>query len=181
SFNDFSGCGSLPGARIDPKSSSFLQLLSYRLLLQLDSAPLDASFCSTRSELTQGQCRNRKRLRVRRLPRSMSDGEQLIPKSGAFTPLIRRSPPSTPLARSTRLLQKLERDLMTNLESDTAPEQSDTQVYEWDDYNVSIFEQMFTGALELFSEPRAEAGKHHGMFGCQLLEVNAAKQTALGP
>ncbi|KAK5966291.1 hypothetical protein GCK32_001595 [Trichostrongylus colubriformis] len=123
SFNDFSGCGSLPGARIDPKSSSFL----------LDSAPLDASFCSTRSELTQG--RNRKRLRVRRLPRSMSDGEQLIPKSGSYTPLIRRSPPSTPLARSTRLLQKLERDLMTNLESDTAPEQSDTQVYEWDDYN----------------------------------------------
>lgn len=125
SFNDFGGCGSLPGARIDPKSSSFL----------LDSSPLDASFCSTRSELTQGQCRTRKRLRVRRLPRSMSDGEQLIVRSGALTPVIRRSPPSTPLARSTKLLQKLERDLMANLESDTAPEQSDTQVYEWDEYN----------------------------------------------
>nr|CDJ83862.1 uncoordinated protein 83 [Haemonchus contortus] len=125
SFNDFSGCGSLPGARIDPKSSSSL----------LDSAPLDASFCSTKSELAQGQCRNRKRLRVRRLPRSMSDGEQLILKSGAFVPKILRSPPSTPLARSTRLLQKLELDLMTNSESDITPEQSDTQVYEWDDYN----------------------------------------------
>lgn len=56
---------------------------------------------------------------------------------GALTPVIRRSPPSTPLARSTKLLQKLERDLMANLESDTAPEQSDTQVYEWDEYNVS--------------------------------------------
>ncbi|KAK6758100.1 hypothetical protein RB195_015737 [Necator americanus] len=125
SFNDFGGGGSLPGARIDPKSSSFL----------LDSSPLDASFCSTKSELTHGQCRTRKRLRVRRLPRSMSDGEQLIVRSGAFTPQIRRSPPTTPLARSTRLLQKLDRDLLANLESDTAPEQSDTQVYEWDEYN----------------------------------------------
>ncbi|EYC29027.1 hypothetical protein Y032_0007g3548 [Ancylostoma ceylanicum] len=126
SFNDFGGGGgSLPGARIDPKSSSFL----------LDSSPLDASFCSTKSELTQGQCRTRKRLRVRRLPRSMSDGEQLIVRSGAFTPQIRRSPPATPLARSTRLLQKLDRDLLANVESDTAPEQSDTQVYEWDEYN----------------------------------------------
>ncbi|VDL84498.1 unnamed protein product [Nippostrongylus brasiliensis] len=35
--------------------------------------------------------------------------------------------------------KKLERDLMENLESDTAPEQSDTQVYEWDEYNVSLF------------------------------------------
>ncbi|VDM75062.1 unnamed protein product [Strongylus vulgaris] len=104
----------------------------------LESSPLDASFCSTRSELTHGQCRTRKRLRVRRLPRSMSDGEQLIVRSGAFTPLIRCSPPSTPLARSTRLLQKLDRDLLANLESDTAPEQSDTQVYEWDEYNVSF-------------------------------------------
>ncbi|RCN52966.1 hypothetical protein ANCCAN_00962 [Ancylostoma caninum] len=129
SFNDFGGGGSLPGARIDPKSSSFL----------LDSSPLDASFCSTKSELTQGQCRTRKRLRVRRLPRSMSDGEQLIVRSGAFTPQIRRSPPATPLARSTRLLQKLDRDLLANVESDTAPEQSDTQVYEWDEYNVSGF------------------------------------------
>ncbi|VDM61274.1 unnamed protein product [Angiostrongylus costaricensis] len=132
SFNDFNGGGSvtnsLPGTRIDPKTSNFL----------LDSSPLDASFCSTRSELTRDQCRTRKRLRVRRLPRSMSDGEQLIVKSGSalLTPQIRRSPPATPLARSTRLLQKLDRDLVANLESDTAPEHSDTQVYEWDEYNV---------------------------------------------
>ncbi|KIH55574.1 hypothetical protein ANCDUO_14268 [Ancylostoma duodenale] len=136
SFNDFGGGGSLPGARIDPKSSSFLiPLLRSHPPIQLDSSPLDASFCSTKSELTQGQCRTRKRLRVRRLPRSMSDGEQLIVRSGAFTPQIRRFPPATPLARSTRLLQKLDRDLLANVESDTAPEQSDTQVYEWDEYN----------------------------------------------
>ncbi|KAE9417426.1 hypothetical protein Angca_008545, partial [Angiostrongylus cantonensis] len=129
SFNDFNGGGSvtnsLPGTRIDPKTSNFL----------LDSSPLDASFCSTRSELTRDQCRTRKRHRVRRLPRSMSDGEQLVVKSALLTPQICRSPPATPLARSTRLLQKLDRDLVANLESDTAPEHSDTQVYEWDEYN----------------------------------------------
>ncbi|WKY12908.1 hypothetical protein Q1695_004043 [Nippostrongylus brasiliensis] len=123
SFNEFADIGSPERGRIDRKSASFL----------LDTSSLDASFCSTRSEATQA--RTRKRLRARRLPRSMSDGEQLIVKSGLRTPVIRRSPTSTPLARSTRLLQKLERDLMENLESDTAPEQSDTQVYEWDEYN----------------------------------------------
>ncbi|KJH52373.1 hypothetical protein DICVIV_01465 [Dictyocaulus viviparus] len=129
SFNDFTGDGSvansLQNGQNDPKSSSFL----------LESSPLDASFCSTKSELTHGQCRTRKRLRVRRLPRSMSDGEQLTVKSSVLIPRIRQSPLMTPLARSTRLLQKLDLDLLSNLESDTAPEQSDTQVYEWDEYN----------------------------------------------
>ncbi|KIH52006.1 hypothetical protein ANCDUO_17899 [Ancylostoma duodenale] len=171
SFNDFGGGGSLPGARIDPKSSSFLiPLLRSHPPIQLDSSPLDASFCSTKSELTQGQCRTRKRLRVRRLPRSMSDGEQLIVRSGgfilsllkslwiavfaclgAFTPQIRRSPPATPLARSTRLLQKLDRDLLANVESDTAPEQSDTQVYEWDEYNVSWFSASAMGGIAVLT------------------------------
>uniref|UniRef100_A0A158P8C4 Protein kinase domain-containing protein n=1 Tax=Angiostrongylus cantonensis TaxID=6313 RepID=A0A158P8C4_ANGCA len=171
SFNDFNGGGSvtnsLPGTRIDPKTSNFL----------LDSSPLDASFCSTRSELTRDQCRTRKRHRVRRLPRSMSDGEQLVVKSGSgfpfslqrcsyleahyrcpemrslfaalLTPQICRSPPATPLARSTRLLQKLDRDLVANLESDTAPEHSDTQVYEWDEYNVgdNVLFSEFTALL----------------------------------
>ncbi|CAD6193828.1 unnamed protein product [Caenorhabditis auriculariae] len=106
--------------------------------VMLESLEMDASFCSTRSEMLP-PCKSRslrKKLRVRRMPRSMSDGEQLGICSGSLTPMCRMSPPSTPLARSTtRLLQKLDDELRRDGESDTAPEQSDAQVYEWDEYN----------------------------------------------
>ncbi|CAI4224670.1 unnamed protein product [Auanema sp. JU1783] len=103
-----------------------------------DCSEMEASICSTRSELPPCLGRSlRKKLRVRRMPRSMSDGEHLASKAiGLLTPRIRVSPPPTPLSSSTRLLQQLDRDLAAATESDsTCPEQSDTPVYEWDDYN----------------------------------------------
>lgn len=73
------------------------------------------------------------------MPRSMSDGEQLGVVSskpeGMMTPMIRVSPPSTPVRR---LLRKLDEQIR-NRDSDTAPEHSDAaQAYEWDEYNVSV-------------------------------------------
>lgn len=69
-----------------------------------DSLEMDGSFCSTRSEMLP-PCKTRslarRKLRVRRMPRSMSDGEQLGVVSskpeGMMTPMIRVSPPSTPV------------------------------------------------------------------------------------
>ena len=52
--------------------------------------------------------------------------------------MVLTSPP-TPLASSTRLLQQLDEQLQqSNKDSDTAGDQSEGQVYEWDDYNVGI-------------------------------------------
>ncbi|CAI2354009.1 unnamed protein product [Caenorhabditis sp. 36 PRJEB53466] len=105
-----------------------------------DSLEMDGSFCSTRSEMLP-PCKSRslarRKLRVRRMPRSMSDGEQLGVTSskpeGLLTPMIRVSPPSTPV---TRLLRKLDAQIRNNMDSDTAPEHSDAaQAYEWDEYN----------------------------------------------
>ncbi|CAB3396997.1 unnamed protein product [Caenorhabditis bovis] len=108
----------------------------------LDNLDMDGSFCSTKSEMPPCKSRTtaRRKLRGRRMPRSMSDGEQLGVVSslhGLMTPSIRVSPPSTPLARSTtRLLRKLDAQLRANMDSDTAPEHSDAaQAYEWDEYN----------------------------------------------
>ncbi|CCD74263.1 Nuclear migration protein unc-83 [Caenorhabditis elegans] len=104
-----------------------------------DSLEMDGSFCSTRSEMLP-PCKTRslarRKLRVRRMPRSMSDGEQLGVVSskpeGMMTPMIRVSPPSTPVRR---LLRKLDEQIR-NRDSDTAPEHSDAaQAYEWDEYN----------------------------------------------
>ncbi|CAP36271.1 LOW QUALITY PROTEIN: Protein CBG18943 [Caenorhabditis briggsae] len=104
-----------------------------------DSLEMDGSFCSTRSEMLppcKARSLARRKLRVRRMPRSMSDGEQLgvVPSKveGVMTPMIRVSPPSTPVRR---LLRKLD-DQIRNRDSDTAPEHSDAaQAYEWDEYN----------------------------------------------
>lgn len=104
-----------------------------------DSLEMDGSFCSTRSEMLP-PCKTRslarRKLRVRRMPRSMSDGEQLgvvsCKPEGMMTPMIRVSPPSTPVRR---LLRKLDEQIR-NRDSDTAPEHSDAaQAYEWDEYN----------------------------------------------
>uniref|UniRef100_A0A1I7UMR4 KASH domain-containing protein n=1 Tax=Caenorhabditis tropicalis TaxID=1561998 RepID=A0A1I7UMR4_9PELO len=105
----------------------------------LDSIEMDGSFCSTRSEMLP-PCKTRslarRKLRVRRMPRSMSDGEQLGVVSskpeGMLTPMIRVSPPATPVRR---LLRKLDEQIRCR-DSDTAPEHSDAaQAYEWDEYN----------------------------------------------
>ncbi|KAF1751376.1 hypothetical protein GCK72_017930 [Caenorhabditis remanei] len=104
-----------------------------------DSLEMDGSFCSTRSEMLP-PCKTRslarRKLRVRRMPRSMSDGEQLgvvsCKPEGLMTPMIRVSPPSTPVRR---LLRKLDEQIR-NRDSDTAPEHSDAaQAYEWDEYH----------------------------------------------
>ncbi|CAJ0582819.1 unnamed protein product, partial [Mesorhabditis spiculigera] len=113
------------GQRPGKKTSSLL----------LETTEMDASFCSTRSELVPGRqinnMRMRKKLKIRRLPRSMSDGEQL---GFGCNPTVRISPPRTPVSRSTRLLQRLD-DALCHPDSDTtAPEQSDAAAYEWDDY-----------------------------------------------
>ncbi|CAJ0939927.1 unnamed protein product, partial [Mesorhabditis belari] len=105
--------------------------------LLLEVTEMDASFTSTRSEFVPGKQHNnmrlRKRLKVRRLPRSMSDGEHLgLPNSAH--PTVRVSPPKTPLARSTRLLQRLDQALHNQDSDTTAQEQSDHAAYEWDDY-----------------------------------------------
>lgn len=57
---------------------------------------------------------------------------------GLLTPQIRVSPPRTPLSSSTKLLQQLDRQLLTS-ESDTPYDQTDdAPAYEWDDYKVYI-------------------------------------------
>ncbi|GMT10612.1 hypothetical protein PFISCL1PPCAC_1909 [Pristionchus fissidentatus] len=112
------------------------------------SSEMDASFCSTRSENPlRGRMRGmRKKIRPRRLPRSMSDGEHLGLASHSFsgldTPVIHISPPSTPLAASLSLLRRLDDDLMGDEQIEggrgrgryeSGGEESAT--YEWDDYH----------------------------------------------
>uniref|UniRef100_A0A1I7XIJ7 KASH domain-containing protein n=1 Tax=Heterorhabditis bacteriophora TaxID=37862 RepID=A0A1I7XIJ7_HETBA len=151
----------------------------------LDCSEMDVSFCSTRSELPPCKSRSiRKKLRVRRMPRSMSDGEQLGIVSGPLTPQIRVSPPSTPLANSTRLLQQLDQHLeqISNDSSDTAPEQSDVQVYEWDEYHppakdesVAYLSTMSRSPEDLLSIDE-DFGTHFGVHNTirRLVEENKA-------
>uniref|UniRef100_F1KQQ1 Nuclear migration protein unc-83 n=1 Tax=Ascaris suum TaxID=6253 RepID=F1KQQ1_ASCSU len=65
----------------------------------------------------------RRKLRARRLPRSMSDGEQLGTWMNAST---YSAPPSATAYQSTPLRDS---------DATTAPEHSDAPPYEWDDYN----------------------------------------------
>ncbi|PAV81772.1 hypothetical protein WR25_17513 [Diploscapter pachys] len=114
----------------------------------LFDSDMAASFCSTRSDFSSRG--RRKRLRVRRLPRSLSDGEQL----SAMTGMVLTSPP-TPLASSTRLLQQLDEQLQqSNKDSDTAGDQSEGQVYEWDDYNPPAKDESLRGEEAGMATPK---------------------------
>ncbi|KAF8387410.1 unc-83 [Pristionchus pacificus] len=123
--------------------------LNLTMLTSTISSEMDASFCSTRSEnpIRSSRMRGmRKKIRPRRLPRSMSDGEHLgltnTNYDGMDTPIVHISPPSTPLASSLSLLRRLDDDIIGDEQIagirrryESGGEESAN--YEWDDYHKS--------------------------------------------
>ncbi|GMR59058.1 hypothetical protein PMAYCL1PPCAC_29253, partial [Pristionchus mayeri] len=112
-------------------------------LSMLTSSEMEASFSSTRSDNPIRTTRIggiRKKIRPRRLPRSMSDGEQIglttTNYCGMETPRV-LFPPSTPLAASLSLLRRLEDDIIGDEEGMRRYESGgeESANYEWDDYH----------------------------------------------
>ncbi|VDK43641.1 unnamed protein product [Anisakis simplex] len=91
----------------------------------LSSNPFAYSHIVTSSSIRTRRSARRK-LRARRLPRSMSDGEQLGTSMNAST---YSAPPATNPSYHCRT------PLRDSDTTTTAPEHSDAQTYEWDEYN----------------------------------------------